>query len=164
VDAAHRVHRHGHYEHFADCDSAELEAVPRFLCILCWRTISVVPDRRLPYRSVDLAAICRGFDRAFCGGPDPPPGSEKEQGCVRRALRSFESHSPALRTALGQIVRDVGADAAALWRTLRRLNETRPILHFLQEKLKPLKRDGKRRGFGLLGTYRCLASQPCSSA
>lgn len=82
---------------------------------------------------------------------------------MKRALRCFESHSPTLRTALGQIVTKLGTDASSLWRTLSRLSKTGPILHFLQAKLKPLNVEDGRRGFSLLGTYRCLAVPPISS-
>jgi len=163
-DGRHRVHRHGSYPHYQDCDSARQGRVLRFLCVICGRTISVVPDTRLPYRSVGLQQVQAGLAWRFGGGPAPPEGSERERGCVKRALQCFESHSPALRHALGQIVQDVGADATALWRTLGRLSTTGPILRFLQEKLKPLAQGHTRRGFSLLGTYRCLAVQPFSTA
>ena len=162
-DGRHRVHRHGFYEHYKNCDSAGKERVRRFLCVLCGITISVTSDNRLPYRSVSLETVTGWFDRKYRAGADPPSVSEKEQDCVKRALRCFESHSPALRTALGQIVTKLGADAGSLWRTLSRLSKTGSILRFLQAKLKPLDEGGGRRGFSLLGTYRWLAVAPISS-
>jgi len=158
----HRVHRHGSYPHYADCESEEKERVPRFLCVVCRLTISVVPDTRLPYRSLNLETLWRWFDWQFCGGPDPPAAGERERGCLVRAVKCFGQHSPVLRTALGQIVTKLGADAASLWRTLSRLSKSESILHFLQTKLKPKVESG-RRGFSLLGAYLCLAVQPFSS-
>ena len=154
------MHRHGSYPRYKDCERPETERVPRFLCVPCGVTISVAPDTRLPYRSLGLDVLRRWFDWQFCGGPDPPVAGEKERGCVKRALKCFESHSPTLRTALGQIVTKLGTDAGSLWRTLSRLSKTEAILHFLQAKLKPLDGGDGRRGFSLLGTYRCLAVQP----
>ncbi|MEI7902692.1 MAG: hypothetical protein WCK89_20770 [bacterium] len=163
VDAGHRVHRHGRYERCAKCDGEERESIFRYLCVFCRLTISVLPDDRLPYRSLGLDLLKRWLNWQFCDAPGPPPMTEKERGCAKRTLRVFESHSPTLKTALGQIVQDVGADAASLWRTLVRLSKTEPILHFLQAKLKPLNRADAWRGFSLLGTYRCRFVPPMYS-
>ena len=163
-DSDHRVHRHGTYGHYRDCQSAEKERVPRYLCVWCRTTISVVADSRLPYRSVSLEVVKQWLDWALGGGPAPPVAGERERGCASRAVRCFVRHSPVLGTALGQIVRDVGAGAASLWRTLVRLSKTEPILRFLQAKLKPEADAAGRRGFSLVGTYRCLAGgQPIFS-
>ena len=116
------------------------------------------------YRSVSLEVVKQWLDWALGGGPAPPVAGERERGCASRAVGCFVRHSPVLGTALGQIVRDVGAGAASLWRTLVRLSKTEPILRFLQAKLKPGDEANGRRGFSLLGTYRCLAGgQPIFS-
>ena len=160
-DEAHRVHRHGSYPHFEDCEiESKVVRVPRFLCVGCQLTISVVPDTRLPYRSLGLDVLWRWFDCQFRGGQGPPEMTEKERDCAKRAWKGFESHSPTLRTALGQIVKDVGANAGSLWRALHRLSKSWPILHFLQTRIKPLEHAGSRRGFSLLGTYLCLGLPP----
>ena len=163
IDAGHRVHRNGRYRRRAKCDGEDWESISRYLCVLCRMTISVLPDDRLPYRSLSLGLMKEWFNWQFCDAPGPPALTERERGCVKRALRVFESHNPTLRTALGQIVQDVGADAASLWRTLIRLSQTGPIVHFLQTKLKPLKRADAWCGFSLLGTYRCRFVPPISS-
>ena len=162
-DEAHRVHRNGSYEHYVDCDDDRKERVPRFLCVGCWLTISVVPDTRLPYRSLGLDVLWRWLDWQFSDAQGPPALTEKERDCAKRTLRSFESHSPTLKEALGQIVKDVGASTGSLWRVLLRLSKLGPILHFLQTRLKPLKRAGAKRGFSLVGTYRCLVPPPLFS-
>jgi hypothetical protein len=163
VDVKHRVHKHGYYHRYSDPQSSGQEKTPRFLCVVCGFTISVLRNDLLPYRSVHVDRLKEWFEWQFRGGPEPPCGGEKERGCLKRATRCFTLHNPALREALGQIVKEIGADATSLWRTLVHLSKTADILHFLQKKLKPLTVNRRTLGFSLLGTYRCLAVQPIYS-
>jgi hypothetical protein len=166
LDHRHTVHKHGSYVRYCGLEGGTDDDrwnIPRFLCVLCRWTISVLPDNQLPYRSIDVGRLVLWLNREYLGRPEPPAASEKEKGCVRRALRCFVRHSPSLIKALGQIVKDIGASARSLWRSLSRLNDMSGMMRFLQEKLKPEKlADGGFVGFSLLGCYRCLAVQPLS--
>ena len=53
----HKVHVHGPYDRYANCDDEQKEDVPRFLCVPCGRTISVLPDHFLPYRAVAVPLV-----------------------------------------------------------------------------------------------------------
>lgn len=167
LDQRHKVHKHGSYGRYCGLEGEtddDRESIPRFLCVFCGWTISVLPDNQLPYRSIDVGRLALWLNREYLGGPEPPTASEKEKGCARRALRCFVRHSPSLIKALGQIVKDIGASARSLWLVLDNLSDVKNTLRFLQEKLKPEKfADGGFVGFSLLGCYRCLAVQPLSS-
>jgi len=165
TDPRHKVHKHGHYNRNGGPeDDDDKEKVSRFLCVPCNSTISVLPENKLPYRSINAERLVAWMNWELNAGPEPPVRGEKERGCMRRAFQCFIRHSPALTGALGQIVRDVCANAQSLWRTLTRQGNVSSILRFLQDKLKPEKTgDGAWRGYSLLGHYRCLAVQPFSS-
>ena len=159
VDRSHKVHRHGSYDRYKGPEGTEQEAVDRFLCVPCGRTVSVLDDQRLPYRSIQVDRLERWLNWQFSGGPEPPAMKEVERGCAERALACFVRHSPSLIKALGQIVKHVHADAGSLWRVLRRWGDLRTILRQLQEKIKlPFQRGEKRRGLSLIGTHVCLAA------
>ena len=159
VDRRHKVHRHGSYDRYKGPESAEQEAVDRFLCVPCGQTVSVMDDQRLPYRSIRVDRLECWLNRQFNGGPEPPAMREVERGCMERALACFVRNSPSLVKALGQIVKHVRADAGSLWRVLGRLGDLGTILRQLQEKIKlPFLGGEKRRGLSLLGTYVCLAA------
>lgn len=120
--------------------------------------MSVLDDNRLPYRSIHVDQLEAWINWLFSGGPEPP-AKEIERDCLKRATQCFVRNSPSLREALGQIVKDIGAEAKSLWRSLRRLGDLRKILRILQEKIKfPKHGLGKSRGLSLLGSYLCLAA------
>lgn len=161
VDGGHRVHVHGSYSRNREPEGEEKEAVPRFLCVPCGRTVSVLDDERLPYRTVRVERLKRWLDWQFSGGPAPPAMKEVERGCMERAVRCFVRNSPSLIEALGQIVKHVRADAGSLWRALRRLGDLGKTLREWQAKIKlPTEAGQKRRGLSLLGAYVCLAPWP----
>lgn len=166
TDPKHRVHKHGNYARHCDCEDEgddDKERIRRFLCIFCNLTISVLPDNQLPYRCIDATRLVFWMNWKFHDGPEPPPAGETEKGCMRRALECFIRYSPSLTEALGQIAKDVCTNARSLWLVLDSLGDVTATLRFLQEKLKPEKTmNGRRRGFSLLGRYRCLAVQPLS--
>jgi len=159
LDRSHKVHRHGSYDRYKEPESKEKEEVPRFLCVPCGHTVSVLDDELLPYRSIRVDRLECWLNWRFGGGPEPLATREVERGCADRALACFVRNSPSLIKALGQIVNHVRADAGSLWRVLRRLGDLGTILRQLQEKIKlPFQRPEKRRGLSLLGTYVCLAA------
>ena len=148
------MHRHGSYDRYKSPSGTEREDVQRFLCVPCGKTVSVLNDNRLPYRSIHVDQLETWMDWLFCGGPEPPV-KEIERDCLKRATRCFVRNSPSLREALGQMVKDIGAEAKSLWRNLHRLGDLREILRILQEKIK-FSKNG--RGLSLLGSYVCLAA------
>ena len=83
-----RVHRHGFYLRFENCDSQRRLRIERFVCPRCGRTLSVLPKNRLPYIAMDTTMVESEFD-ARASGTDPPVTSEKERGCLRRAFARF---------------------------------------------------------------------------
>ena len=44
-----RVHRHGFYARFENCDSQQRLRIERFVCPRCGRTLSVLPKNRLSF-------------------------------------------------------------------------------------------------------------------
>ena len=74
LNSNHPVHRHGHYERYGDIDSTELIAVKRFLCTVCQRTVSVLPDRCLPYWSLPAHELEAYFNVRSGLSPDSDPG------------------------------------------------------------------------------------------
>ena len=161
VEGRHAVHRHGSYPRHKEPTGTETEAVERFLCVPCRRTMSVLDDDRLPYRTVGVERLTQWLDRQFSGGPAPPAVKEVERGCLERAVACFVRNSPSLVEALGQIVKHVRADAGSLWRALRRLGDLGTTLREWQTKIKlPTASGQTRRGLSLLGAYVCLVPWP----
>jgi hypothetical protein len=145
ADPQHRVHRHGRYERYANANDSLKVGIARFLCIVCGRTLSVLPETMLPYRAVSVAQVERAFDARAADHP-PPPTTEKERGCLNRAWTRFEQHVSRLTTVLGQIIRPVRPTAAILWQELRRHSNLAGILRQLSRTFHT----------SLLGDYACL--------
>jgi len=145
VDPAHRVHSHGGYKRHSKADGQEKEKVPRWFCTAGCGTISVLPDRRLPYRPVGTDLLERWFDTEFMGR-GPPAVTENEKGCLERALTRFLQRIPSLTEVLGQMINVLSPTATQLWVRLRKLGKLREILRFLAEDFKT----------SLLADYRCL--------
>jgi hypothetical protein len=150
ADRTHRVHAHGSYHRYAKADGPQTIRIERWLCSVCGGTISVIPDNRLPYRAVDADLAMRWFDHLLHGRAPPPPATEKERGCLERALQAFIQHIPELTRALGQIVRAITPSAAQLWTLLRRGRNLVDILRFLADDFKT----------SLAGDYACLRQWP----
>ena len=75
----HKVHVHGPYERYANCDDQQKEDIPRFLCVPCGHTISVLPDHFLPYRAVAVPLVQKHFDaQAQASQAEEPPATEKD--------------------------------------------------------------------------------------
>jgi hypothetical protein len=141
----HRVHRHGFYERYEDCDSHRRSRIERFACPRCGRTLSVLPKSRLPYVAVNTTIVESDFD-ARASGTDPPSSSEKERGCLRRAFGRFAGRVAPLCALLGQMIRRIKPSVSECWRELRQLDNLEGILVLLTTKFKT----------SLLADYRCL--------
>lgn len=145
IDRTHRVHSHGGYKRYGKADGTDKERVPRWLCVVCGGTISVLPDTLLPYRPVGADLLEEWFDADFMGRA-PPKVTENEKGCLERALTRFLQRIPSLTEVLGQMIEILSPTATHLWVRLRKLGKLTEILRFLAEKFKT----------SLLGDYRCL--------
>jgi len=125
--------------------------VPRWFCTAGCGTISVLPDILLPYRPVGAGLVEIWFDAVFMGRA-PPRVTEKEKGCLERALSRFVQRIPSLTEVLGQMVTTLRPTATHVWLQLRKLGKLRDILRFLAEKFKT----------SLLGDYMCLRPRAAS--
>lgn len=152
VDPHHPVDRHGAYGRYANCDDAEQENIERFLCRPCGHTISVLPDRKLPYRAVPVPLLEKHFDALANPGQIPePPATQNEKGCLKRAWARFQQRVAPLIATLGQMIRSVKPSAAQLWNQLRRHSNLPTILLELAQPFNT----------SLLHDYLCL--QPWTS-
>lgn len=131
VDPAHTVHRHGSYKRYANLTDDEREAIERFLCCPCGRTISVLPTHRLPYMAMRTEQLEAHLEAQAQEAAPPPAATEKEKGCAKRAWARFAQRVDALTGWLGQMIRVVKPTAAALWCELRRQGTLGEILHLL---------------------------------
>lgn len=145
----HKVHVHGPYERYANCDDQQKEDIPRFLCVPCGHTISVLPDHFLPYRAVAVPLVQKHFDaQAQASQAEEPPATEKEKGCLKRAWARFKQRVSSLTARLGQMIRPVKPTAAQLWKQLRRKSNLAVILLELAQPFHT----------SLLHDYLCLAA------
>lgn len=146
MDPTHPINRHGHYMRHGDCDSlVPLERILRFLCLPCGRTISVLPDRMLPYRPISASLVEANFDAKANDQPEPPI-TEKENGCLKRAWKRFGRRLDAHASALGQLVQTRNLAAKPVWLQLRRLGSLPEILLLLSRSFNT----------SLLLDYQCL--------
>ena len=151
IEASHAIHIHGRYERHGDCDGKVKDlAIPRYLCAPCGHTISVLPDDVLAYRALRAGQVEEHFQARVEETP-PPPATQKEKGCLKRAWRSFEQQVTKLTAVLGQIIGRVKPnDGAGLWKQLRQLGNLEVILRFLADPFKT----------SLLKHYLCLRPWP----
>ena len=76
----------------------------------------------------------------------PPPVTEKESGCLKRAWERFTRRTDALAAILGQMMQLVFPEPKPVWLQLRRLGNLSDILLQL----------GRPFNTSLLLDYRCL--------
>ena len=145
VDPTHRVDRHAHYERLANCNDNTLVSIWRFLCVICLRTLSVLPDDMLPYRAVPVPLLEQEFD-ARSGQGVAPPATEIEKGCLKRAWRRFIQRGTTFVTLLGQMMQFANREAKPIWNQLRRWGNLASILRRL----------GRPFNTSLLHDCRCL--------
>ncbi len=145
ADPTHIVHGNGGYQRFKDPDGNEMIHVPCWNCTGCSNTFSVLPDDAIPYRPISTGLLESELEGSF-SGKDPPPRTEKEKGCLIRALQSFVKNIPSLAEKLGQIVKTTSLTAAKLWKELCVLGDMQGILLYLAKYFKT----------SLLRDYCCL--------
>ena len=145
-----RLHKHGSYPRWRGVDSAQRVEVMRYICPRCRRTCSVIPAGMMPYRSLPVERFEQLTDEHFGlagGDPRPPPATEKEDGCIRRAIKKLSIRIPFLCGLLGQqLPVFVDTDTCQFWRALRELGPTMNIMVLLARDFKT----------SLLACYRSL--------
>jgi len=145
-----RWHRHGTYRRYRGVEGAEVQDVQRYLCPRCGRTWSVIPAGMMPYRSLEVGRLEELADERLGmtgGGARPPPATENENGCIRRALKKLSKRIPLLCGFFGQTLPVLGGtDIGGFWRALREVGSTEGILVRLARDFKS----------SLLGCYRSL--------
>lgn len=104
----------------------------------------------MPYRAMPVERMEQLVDEHLCmadGGARPPPASEVEKGCLRRAVKVLSKRTPFLSGLLGQQMPwEAKVDTGCFWRALRKLG---PLVDILAR----LARDFKTSVFGC---YRSL--------
>lgn len=136
---AQKLHKHGTYQRLANTTGDDLVTVQRFLCPPCGRTFSVIPAGMLPRRSLPVARLevwldtRHGVPRPVAGeGARPPPASEVERGCLKRAAKRLRGRIPFLRGCLGQMLPVLdNDDLGGCWRALRAIGRLGEILRLL---------------------------------
>ncbi|MCZ2343226.1 MAG: hypothetical protein LC104_15755 [Bacteroidales bacterium] len=93
-----------------------------------------------PYRSMAVGRFQWLMDERFglAGrGARPPPATEIEEGCIRRACKVLSKRIPFLCGLLGQqMPLGARADLGCFWRALRELGSTGDILVRLAREFK----------------------------
>lgn len=159
TDVNHVVHGNGGYTRRKKPDGDEIIYVPCWNCTQCSNSFSVLPDDAVPYRPISTSLLESALECTL-NGRDPPQRTEKEKGCLNRALQSFIINIPFLANKLGQMIKVIRPSAAELWQELRELGDMNQILGYLAEHFKT----------SLLKNYRCLQPfvrgerAPCRSA
>jgi hypothetical protein len=140
-----KVHKHDSYKRYRKPEGSEQASIEVFRCVLCGQYFSVLPDDMLPYRPIDVEKVEQHFDSEYAEGEEPQC-TEKEKGCLTRAVKSFAQHTQSLNTKLGQMIEGIRPGSRELWRDLRRFGGLKEILRLLSEKFKT----------SLLRDYLCL--------
>jgi len=138
-----KLQRHGSYWRHSAAEGEERVEVKRFICPQCTRTWSVIPEGMLPYRSLRVEVLEQWLDREHgCapptgGGARPPPATQVEEGCIRRAVKRLSERKAFLCGVLGQQLPLLGnAGVGCFWRALRKLGSTEAILLVLARDFK----------------------------
>ncbi len=139
-EGACKLHHHGSYERYEGPDGDRRVTVQRFLCPRCRRTWSVIPPDMLPYRSLPVSRLEELLDDQTGlagGGARPPPATQIEKDCIRRALEKLTERIPFLCGLLGQrMPLPQGPGFDWFWRALRKLGPTQRILTDLARDFK----------------------------
>jgi hypothetical protein len=144
------LHRNGSYLRYRGTEGGERVAVQLYVCPQCGLTVSVIPEGMFPYRSMPVARFEELVDEStnLAGdGARPPPATQIEAGCIRRALTILSKRIPFLCGLLGQqMPLPDGSGIHWFWRALRKLGSTGRILVRLATDFKT----------SLLACYRSL--------
>ena len=143
------LHRHGHYTRYAQPEGSGKTRIQRFLCKFTGKTVSVLPDALLPYRSINVPDVQEYFDRLASSThvQAPSPQSETIRDYLDRVWKRFSAtdRATSLTDFFGQRLPRT-ASPQALWSAMRHAAGN------LSQILLELASQGK----SLLGDYRCL--------
>lgn len=142
---------HGHYERYSQPEGSGKTRIRRLLCKFTGKTLSILPDDCLPYRSVNVPVVQAHFDQLSHTAQDvAPTQSEVQLACLTRAWKRFTDadRSASLTNFFGQRLPRANSPHA-LW------NAMRNAAGHLGQILLELAQQGK----SLFGDYRCL--KPC---
>jgi len=135
-----RLQKHGCYRRYRGVDGAVVQVVQRYLCPRCRRTWSVIPEGMMPYRSLEVGRFEELSDERFGvagGSARPPPATENEEGCIRRAIAKLSKRIPFLCGLLGQLMPVLeDTNINGFWQALRELGSTQGILARLARDFK----------------------------
>jgi hypothetical protein len=138
----------GHYERYSQPDGSGKTRIPRLLCKFTGKTVSILPDEFLPYRSVNVPVVQAHFDQLTDTTPDIAPApSEVQLGCLTRAWKRFTDTDrvASLTDFFGQRLPRANS-SHALWKAMRNA----------AGQLGQILLDLAEQGKSLLGDYRCL--------
>ena len=149
-----KYHVHGYYLRNANSTGNEKVKVCYYICPRCRRIVSVIPRGMLPYRSLPVERFEAYMDQLYDPPPPsadgdltPPPASEVERGCLRRAQQRLLQRIPILLGSLGQRMPLLAqGDIGGFWRALRKTGRLVGTLAHLAENFN----------HSLLGDYRSL--------
>ena len=148
-----RLQKHGSYTRWRGVDGAQPVEVERYICPRCRRTWSVIPSGMMPYCSLPMERLEQLADEHFGlagGGARPPPATEKENGCIRRAIKKLSKRIPFLCGLFGQQLPVFGnTDICQFWWAMRELGPT-------TNTLVRLARDFKTSLLGCYGSLRAF--------
>lgn len=143
------LQRHGHDERYAQPEGSRKTRIQRFLCKFTGKTVSVLPDALLPYRSINVPDLQEHFDRLTASTQEqaPPAQSEAVRDYLARASKRFSrtDRATSLADFFGQRLPRT-TSPHALWKAMRHAAGN------LSQILLELAVQGK----SLLGDYRCL--------
>ena len=143
------LQRHGHYERYAQPEGLGKTRIERFLCKFTGKTISVLPDTFLPYRSINVPDVQEHFERLTSSTQEltSPAQSTAIREHSTRAWKRFSKTDriTSLTNFFGQRLPRT-ASPQALWKAMRH------VAGNLSQILLELANQGK----SLLADYRCL--------
>ena len=90
------LHRHGHYKRYAQPTGPRKTPIPRFLCKFTGKTVSVLPETFLPYRSINVPDVQEHFDQLTSTQEQIPPAQNTTDR--EHAVRAWERFSEKDRT------------------------------------------------------------------
>ena len=142
------LHRHGYYERYAQPEGSRKTRIQRFLCKFTGKTVSVLPEALLPYRSINVPDVQEHFDRLVSTQDQAPlTQSEVFRDYLSRVWKRFSKTDrvSSLTDFFGQRLPRI-ASPQALWKAMRLAagNLSRILLELAAQ------------GKSLLGDYRCL--------
>lgn len=131
---------HGKIPRCRGAQGEEKAESSRFFCVQCGHTWSVIALNLFPYRSMEVSRFAQLMDAHFGlegGGARPPPATEIEEACIRRACKRVSERMVFLCGLLGQqMPLGASADVGCFWRALRELGATEDILLRLARDFK----------------------------